>query len=158
MSAVKASPSSDVLILTDTGNSFHADVMTINTTTGALTVKTTFVANSSITDPNAIAYDPVFNPSTPFFYIANTGSNNFLVSQAAADGTTNFSSHIVVDSTGPVDLAASPNGNFLYVANNGSSTVSAFMANINGSNFGSAGIGSSQTGSGPESIAVVGHP
>jgi 6-phosphogluconolactonase len=158
MLAVKASPSTDILIATDGGsiNNFHT--FTINTTTGALTNIITTVSGSSGTTPSAIAYNSPLNSSIPAFYIANTGSNNFTANSVAPDGTIGLTSQIVSDSTGPVDLAVDPAGKFLYVANNGSSNVSAFIANINSSNVTTVFISAAAAGSGPQSIVVVGHP
>jgi 6-phosphogluconolactonase len=156
MLAVKASPTTDVMIATDGGNANNFRTFVINTNNGIITPITT--AGSSALTPSAIAYNPVANTSIPAFYIANTGSNNFTASSIASDGTTNFFAQLVPVTTGPVDLASDPAGKFVYVANNGSSNVAAFMANINGSNFNSVFIAAANTGSGPQSIAVVGHP
>jgi 6-phosphogluconolactonase len=156
MLAVKASPTTDVLIATDGGNSNNYRTFIINTTTGALTpINTSF---GGFTTPSAIAYNGVTNPTVPLIYIAATGSNNFLSSSVASDGTTNFFSHTVDDPTGPVDLAADPAGKFVYVANNGSNNVAAFQADINGNNFTSVFIATAPAGTGPQSIVVVGHP
>jgi 6-phosphogluconolactonase (cycloisomerase 2 family) len=158
MLAVKASPSTDVLIATDGGSSNNFITFTINTSTGALTPITTTAGGSSPPNPSAIAFNSPLNSTTPPFYIANTASNNFTANSIAPDATIGLSSQLVSDSTGPVDMAVDPLGKFLYVANNGSSTVSAFNAAINASNFNSVFISSMTTGSGPESIVVVGHP
>ena len=158
MLAVKASPSTDILIATDGGSANNFRTFTINTSTGALTNIITTVSGSSGTTPSAIAYNSVLSSTTPPFYIANTGSNNFTANSIAADGTIGASRQLVGDTTGPVDLAVDPSGKFLYVANNGSSNVSAFNANINAGNSTSVFISAAATGSGPESIVVVGHP
>jgi 6-phosphogluconolactonase (cycloisomerase 2 family) len=157
MLAVKASPTSDVLIATDGGTTNNFRTFTINTTSGALTPVVSTTASGPQT-PNAITYNPSLDPTTPFFYIANTGTNNFIANQVGTNGTIGFSSQVVGDPTGPVDLAVDPAGKFLYVANNGSSNVSVFTANINASNTTTAFIGSAATGSAPQSIAIVGHP
>jgi 6-phosphogluconolactonase len=157
MLAVKASPAADLLVATDGGSANNYRVLLIDTTTGALTVR--FTAGSSAVTPSAVAFGPVPAGSTVTgLFIADTGSNDFTSTSVASDGTLNFFSHQVSDPTGPVDLEMDPAGKFVYVANNGSSNVSAFMGNINGSNFNSVFISSAATGSGPESIAVVGHP
>lgn len=157
MLAVKASPSTDILIATDAGSTNNFRTFTINTTTGALSNIITTVGTGPLT-PSAIAYNSPLNASIPAFYIANTGSNNFTANSVAPDGTIGLTSQIVADSTGPVDLAVDPAGRFLYVANNGSSTVSAFIANINASNVTTVFISAAAAGSGPQSIVVVGHP
>jgi 6-phosphogluconolactonase (cycloisomerase 2 family) len=154
---VKASPSTDILIATDGGSTNNFRTFVINPSTGALTNITTTVGSGPLT-PSAIAYNAPLNASIPPFYIANTGSNNFTANSVAPDGTIGFTSQIVSDSTGPVDLAVDPSGKFLYVANNGSGSVNAFLANINGSNFTTVFIASVAAGAGPQSIAVVGHP
>lgn len=156
MLAVKASPTTDILIATDGGSANDFRTFVINTTTGALTpILTTF---GGTTTPSAIAYNSPLNSSIVPFYIANTGSNNFTANSIAPDGTIGFASQTVSAPTGPVDLAADPAGKFVYVANNGSNNVAAFIANINGSNFTSVFIAATATGSGPQSIVVVGHP
>lgn len=157
MLGVKASPSADLLVATDAGSANSWRVLLINTTTGALTVHST--ASGGAITPSGIAFGPLTAGSTvtPVF-IANTGSNDFTSAGVAPDGTVGFFIHQVNDPTGPVDLGMDPAGKFVYVANNGSSNVSAFMGNINGSNFNSVFISSAATGSGPESIVVVGHP
>lgn len=158
MLAVKASPSTDILIATDGGSTNNFRTFIINTTTGALTPITTTTPGSSPANPSAVAFNSVLNSTIPLFYIANTASNSISVNQVATDGTIGFSGETVSDSTGPVDLVVDPSGKFLYVANNGSSTVSAFNANITATNFATAFISTIATGSGPESIVVVGHP
>jgi len=158
MLAVKTSPTTDVAIATDGGSNNNLITFTINTSTGALTPITTTAGGSSPANPSAIAFDAPLNASVVPFFIANTASNNFTAGSIATDATIGFSPQLVSDATGPVDMAADPSGKFLYVANNGSSTVSVFNAAINASNFNSAFISSNATGSGPESIVVVGHP
>jgi 6-phosphogluconolactonase (cycloisomerase 2 family) len=158
MLSVKASPSTDILMATDGGSTNNFRTFLINTTTGALANITTTVPGSSPANPSAIAFNSLLSATIPPFYIANTGSNTITVNSVAPDGTIAFSGETVSDSTGPVDLAVDPAGKFLYVINNGSSTVSAFNANITANNFTTVLIGSVATGSGPESIVVVGHP
>jgi 6-phosphogluconolactonase (cycloisomerase 2 family) len=157
MLAVKASPTTDVMIATDGGSTNNFRTFTINTTTGALTPIINAVPGSSGTTPNAIAYNSPLNASTPPFYLANTGSNNIFVSSIAIDATTSLSPLLMPDSIGPIDLAVDPTGTFLYVANNGSSNINVFNANITASNVNSAFISTIATGAGPESIAVVGR-
>ncbi|HEY1937804.1 MAG TPA: beta-propeller fold lactonase family protein [Candidatus Angelobacter sp.] len=157
MLAVKASPTSDVLIATDGGSTNNFRTFAIDTLTGALTPVTTTVSSGPLT-PSAIAYNPFLDPTTPFFYIANTGTNNFTSNQVGTNGVIGVNNQVVSDPTGPVDLAVDPTGKFLYVANNGSSNVAAFNANINTSNADIAFISAAAAGSGPESIVVVGHP
>jgi 6-phosphogluconolactonase (cycloisomerase 2 family) len=157
MLAVKASPSTDVMIATDGGTTNSLRTFTINTTTGALTPVAT-VLGFTPSSPSAIAYNSILNASSPPFYIANTGSNTITTNSIATNATIAPSSPQVPDATGPVDLAVDPTGRFLYVANNGSSNVNAFNANITASNVNSVFISSAATGSGPESIVVVGHP
>jgi 6-phosphogluconolactonase len=156
MLAVKASPTSDILISTDGGNSNNYRTFVINTTTGALTpIITSF---SGFITPSAIAYNTLPNSTIPSIYIASTGSNNFLANTVASDGTIGFANQPVDDPTGPVDLAADPSGKFIYVANNGSNNVAAFQANITANNFTSVFIATAAAGTGPQSIVVIGHP
>lgn len=156
MLAVKASPTSDVLISTDGGTSNNYRTFVINTSTGALTpIITSF---GGFITPSAIAFNTLPNSTNPSIYIANTGSNNFLANTVASDGTLSFANQAVDDPTGPVDLAADPSGKFVYVANNGSNNVSAFLANINAGNFTSVFIAATPAGTGPQSIVVVAHP
>lgn len=155
MVAVKASPVADVLLATDAGNANLLRTFLIDPATGALAP---VQAAASGTSPSAIAFNAVTSPATPEIYIANTGSNNITTDVTDSSGAIGAALNFVPDSTGPVDLAVDPSGRFLYVANNGSSDVAAFTANIDGSNFNSAFIAAAATGSGPESIVVVGHP
>ena len=156
MLSVKASPTTDVMIATDGGTANNFITFIINTNNGIITP---IIASPATTlTPSAIAYNTVADPNIPAFYIANTGSNNFTASTIAPNGATNSAAAIVPVSTGPVDLASDPAGKFVYVANNGSSTVAAFNANITSANLNTVFIGSATTGSGPQSIAVVGHP
>jgi 6-phosphogluconolactonase (cycloisomerase 2 family) len=158
MLAVKAVPNLNVLIATDGGSTNNLRTFIINTSTGALTPIIATVAGSSPPNPSAIAVNLPASATTPPFYIANTASNNLTVNTIAADATIGASSLTVPASIGPIDLAVDPSGKFLYVANNGASTVTAFNANINAGNVNSAIISFVATGSGPESIVVVGHP
>jgi 6-phosphogluconolactonase len=156
MLAVKASPTTDVMIATDGGNANNFITFIINTNNGIITPITASAATTLT--PSAIAYNTVADPNNPAFYIANTGSNNFTASSIAPNGAPNSAAAVVPVSTGPVDLASDPSGKFVYVANNGSSTASVFNANITSGNVNSVFIGSANTGSGPQSIVVVGHP
>jgi 6-phosphogluconolactonase (cycloisomerase 2 family) len=158
MLAVKAVPGINVLLATDGGSTNNLRSFIINTTTGALTPIVVTAPGSSPANPSAIAVNTPASATNPPFYVANTASNNFTVNAIAADGTISASSLTVVAATGPIDLAVDPTGKFLYVANNGASTVSAFNANITASNVNSVFISAAETGAGPESIVVVGHP
>jgi 6-phosphogluconolactonase (cycloisomerase 2 family) len=158
MLAVKAIPNLNVLLATDGGSTNNLRSFIINTTTGALTPIVVTVAGSSPPNPSAIAVNTPANATTPLFYVANTASNNLTVNTVDASGASGATSLTVPASIGPIDLAVDPTGRFLYVANNGASTVTAFNANITAANVNSAIISFVGTGSGPESIVVVGHP
>ncbi len=158
MLAVKAIPGINVLLATDGGTTNNLRSFIINTTTGALTPIVATAPGSSPANPSAIAVNTPANATNPQFYVANTASNNLTVNSVDATATSSASSLTVVAAAGPIDLAVDPTGKFLYVANNGASSVSAFNANITAANVNTAFISAVGTGSGPESIVVVGHP
>jgi 6-phosphogluconolactonase (cycloisomerase 2 family) len=151
MTAVRASPNSDVLIAADAGNADNFRVFTINTTTGALTF-TALVGTG--TTPSAIAFNR--NPTFADVYAANTGSNDITHTAVTPQGEVFpfLNSFPDPGSTGPVDLDTDPSGKFLYVAGNGSSNITVFSFQSTQSTL----IANVPTGSGPESIVVLPKP
>jgi 6-phosphogluconolactonase (cycloisomerase 2 family) len=147
MNSVKASPTADLLLATDSGNTNAVFGLLINTVTGSLAQATAVPQGSG---PSAVA----FNPAGTFAYVANTTSNSISVNAVTSGGGIT-PGNPVPDSTGPLALATDKSGQFLYVANNGSSNVSVFKINTDGTlTF----VNSFAADSGPEGIAVVAHP
>jgi 6-phosphogluconolactonase (cycloisomerase 2 family) len=147
----QASPTTDVLVVTENTLSSVIHTLAIDTTTGVLTHK--FQINDTGRGPSSVA----FNPSLQQIYIANATSNNFMTTRVAADGTLNPSFQTVNTLGGPLNLAIDPAGKFLYVVNE-ANAITAYSANINSSNFNSVLFQSISTGSEPLGMAVVGHP
>jgi 6-phosphogluconolactonase len=129
------------------GSAGNVSMYAIDATTGALASIGTVAAGTA---PVFVAVDP----SGPFAYVANSGSND--VSMYTIDATTGALASIgtVAAGSGPVSVAVDPSGKFAYVTNSGSNDVS--MYSINSTTGSLTLIGSIRTGLSPTSIAI--HP